>query len=98
MSVLGEDGCDNLLQAASEELERCNILKHLNCAGKEKTGLSPSEKIFLLTVPRRYFFCGTFMLILSWFVMLLCASVYCCFVATCWEKADILALVCDVYL
>ena len=32
------------------------------------------------------------------FVMLLCASVYCCLVVTCWERADLLALVCDVYL
>ena len=25
------------------------------------------------------------------------ASVHCCLVMTCWEKADLLALVCDVY-
>ena len=25
------------------------------------------------------------------------ASVHCCFVVTCWERADLLALVCDVY-
>ena len=24
-------------------------------------------------------------------------SVHCCLVATCWERADLLALVCDVY-
>ena len=39
----------------------------------------------------------------SWYlchvlVMLLCASVYCCLVVTCWERADLLALVCDVLL
>ena len=27
------------------------------------------------------------------FAMYLCASVYMCFVVTCWEKADLLALV-----
>ena len=27
----------------------------------------------------------------------LCASVYMCFVVTCWESADLLALVCGVY-
>ena len=27
----------------------------------------------------------------------LCASVYMCFVATCWERTDLLALVCGVY-
>ena len=30
------------------------------------------------------------------FVMLSCASVYLCLVVTCWERADLLALVCDV--
>ena len=29
--------------------------------------------------------------------MFLCASVYMCFVVTCWERADLLALVCGVY-
>ena len=28
------------------------------------------------------------------FAMSLCASVYMCFVVTCWERADLLALVC----
>ena len=31
------------------------------------------------------------------FAMSLCASVYTCFVVTCWERADLLALVCGVY-
>ena len=30
------------------------------------------------------------------FAMSLCASVYMCFVATCWERAELLALVCGV--
>ena len=30
------------------------------------------------------------------FAMSLCASVYLCFVVTCWERADLLALVCGV--
>ena len=30
------------------------------------------------------------------FAMSLCASVYMCFVGTCWERADLLALVCGV--
>ena len=30
------------------------------------------------------------------FVMLSCASVYRCLVVTCWERADLLAHVCDV--
>ena len=31
------------------------------------------------------------------FAMSLCASVYMCFVVTCWERADLLTLVCGVY-
>ena len=31
------------------------------------------------------------------FVMSLSVSVYMCFVVTCWERADLLALVCGVY-
>ena len=30
------------------------------------------------------------------FALPLCASVYMCLVVTCWERADLLALVCDV--
>ena len=32
------------------------------------------------------------------FAMPLCASVYMCLVVTCWERADLLALVCGVSL
>ena len=32
------------------------------------------------------------------FAMPLCASVYICLVVTCWERADLLALVCGVLL
>ena len=31
------------------------------------------------------------------FAMSLCASVYMCFVVICWERADLLALVCGVF-
>ena len=31
------------------------------------------------------------------FAMSLCAFVYMCFVVNCWERADLLALVCGVY-
>ena len=30
------------------------------------------------------------------FAMTLCASVYMCLVVICWERVDLLALVCDV--
>ena len=38
------------------------------------------------------------MFFLSCVAMSLCASVYTCFVVTCWERADLLALVCGVLL
>ena len=61
-------------------------------------GLEVSFGIFLLTVPRRYFFCGSNVFCMS----CIChdfASVHGylgCLVVTCWERADLLALVCDV--
>ena len=60
----------------------------------------PSSKIFLLTVPRRYFFCTSFVDHLCFFVSCVSyafESVHCCLVVTCWERADLLALVGDVY-
>ena len=55
----------------------------------------PSSKIFLLTIWRRYFFCGSFVLFMSC-VCNAFASVHGCLVVTCWERADLLAVVCDV--
>ena len=54
----------------------------------------PSSKIFLLNVPRPYFFCGSFVFLMScvWYAF---ASVNCCLVVTCLERADLFALVCD---
>ena len=44
------------------------------------------------------FFCGSFLFLFCLlFAMSLYASVYMCFVVTCWERADLLALVCGVY-
>ena len=49
-----------------------------------------SSKIFLLTVPRRYFFWGSFVFFVSC-VSHAFASVHCCLVVTCLERADLLA-------
>ena len=38
------------------------------------------------------------MLFLSCFLMLSCTSISCCHEVTCWERADLLALACDVLL
>ena len=35
--------------------------------------------------------------VLSCVCYVLCASVYMCFLVTCWERADLLALVCGVF-
>ena len=77
------------------------IKSALKNTGKSLTGLEKSlnSTIFYRTydVPRRYFFCGSFMFLFCLvFAMSLCASVYMCFVVTCWERADLLALVCGV--
>ena len=59
--------------------------------------IMPDFRILGLTVPRRYFFCGSFMFLFCLvFAMFLCASVYMCFVVTSWKRADLLALVCGV--
>ena len=55
------------------------------------------HKILLLNVPRWYFFCGSFVLFMSC-VCHAFMSVHCCLVVTCLERADLLALVCDVWL
>ena len=63
---------------------------------RRETGLSPPVKYFtdrskavLLLWIFMFFFC----LVVA---MPLCASVYMCLVVTCWEGADVLALVCGV--
>ena len=53
--------------------------------------VKPSSKYFLLTVPRRCFFCGSLLL----FVFRVCVfflSVHCSLVVIRWERADLLAL------
>ena len=59
--------------------------------------LKPSSKILLLTIPRQYFFCGSFVLFMSC-VCHAFPSIHCCYVVTCWAWADLLALICDVKL
>ena len=53
--------------------------------------LSPPVKVFLLNVPRRLFFCGSFVLFM-FRVYNAFSPVHCSLVVTCWEKADLLAL------
>ena len=57
----------------------------------------PSSEIFLLTIPRWYFFCRSFLCVFLSCVSNAFASIHCCLVVTCWERADLLALVGDLY-
>ena len=58
----------------------------------------PSSKVFLLTVPRRWFFCGSFLLVvLHVGVCFAVMSVSCSLVVTCWERADLFAVVIVVF-
>ena len=65
---------------------------HLNDGevGAQWNRFKPFSKILLLTVPRRCFFCGSFVLFLS--------CVCYAFARVCWHMASLLALVCDAYL
>ena len=61
-------------------------------------GLGPHVKYFA-GCSGRCFFGGSFVFLFCLvFAMSLCASVYMCFLVTCWERADLLALVCGVWL
>ena len=64
---------------------------------RRETGLSPPVKYFTdrsKTVLLLWIF---YVFVLSSVCYVLCASVYMCFVVTCWERADLLALVCGVF-
>ena len=73
---------------------------HLNLGRvwRHKTGLSPPVNISL-TVPKRCFFCGSFLPVML-HVGVCCAvvSVPCSLVVTCWERVDLLAVVCCFFL
>ena len=67
---------------ASQDQKTCtlynfsSLVYSLRLKDKLLKNIFDFSKIFLLTVPRRYFFCGSFMYFCLVFVMLLCASVY----------------------
>ena len=58
----------------------------------------PSSKIVLVTVPRWYFPLVDHLCCFVSCVSHAFASVYCCILVNCWERADLLAFVGDVYL
>ena len=61
-----------------------------------KTSFSPSVKIYLLSVPRRCFFCGSF----CFFMIRVChafLSVHSRLVVNCWKRAKLLALLYKIF-
>ena len=67
-------------------------IEHINrnrCYPPVKYFTDRSKAVLLLWIFYVFFFCLVF-------AMPLCASVYMCLVITCWERADLLALVCGV--
>ena len=56
------------------------------------------QENILLTVPRRYFFCGSFMFFSVLRILCLGARLFLCLVITYWERADLFALACGVIL
>ena len=72
-----------------------NLTKYLPV---DKMFINYEHLIFLLTIPRQYFFCESFFLFM-FHVCHSCAvlSVPWKLVITCWEKADLLALLCVVF-
>ena len=56
----------------------------------------PSSKMFYCTKAVRLLWIF-YVFVLSCVCYVLCASVYMCFVVTCWERVDLLALVCGVF-
>ena len=61
---------------------------------RRKTGLSPPRKYFIDRSKAVLLLWILFYVFLLVFAMPLSASVYMCLVVTCWEKANLLALVC----
>ena len=62
-----------------------------------KTGLSPPVKYFTDCSKAVLLLWIFYVFVLSCVCYVLCAPVYMCFVVTCWERADLLALVCGVF-
>ena len=57
----------------------------------------PSSKIFYWPFQGGTSFVDLLCFCFDLCLLCLCASVYMCFVVTCWERADLLALVCGVF-
>ena len=95
--VRGRDVLESLLQCQLYEEERGILFNKL----REQLGIqSPSVYTLQVFTDRSkavlllWIF---YVFVLSCVCYVLCASVCVCFVVTCWERADLLALVCGVF-
>ena len=64
---------------------------------RRETGLSPPVKYFTDRSKAVLLLWIFYVFVLSCVCYVLCTSFYMCFVVTCWERADLLALVCGVF-
>ena len=64
---------------------------------RRETGLSPPVKYFTDRSKAVLLLWIFYVFVLSCVCYVLCPSVYMCFLVTCWERADLLALVCGVF-
>ena len=78
---------------------KSSFLYYFNGAQKHEgfVGLSPLVKYFTDRSKAVLLLWIFYAFVLSCVCYVLCASVYMCFVVTCWERADLFALVCGVY-
>ena len=91
--------CNGSLKSILSEKKKLTLIHCPNILGEWARFISIIQDYYwMVNVPRRYFFCGSFMFLFCLvFAMSFCESVYMCLVVTCWERADLLALVCGVY-
>ena len=73
------------------------LISMLTMCWRRKTGLSPPVKYFTDRSKAVLLLWIFYVFVLSCVCYVLCASVYMCFLVTCWERADLLALVCGVF-
>ena len=96
MLLIIKDGCDWAFYLQNPT----PVSFQINCApivGDLFFGLSPPVKYFTDRSKAVLLLWIFYVFVLSCVCYVLCASVYMCFVVTCWERADLLALVCGVF-
>ena len=80
----------NFMMSHSDD-KQADIIEAFNTTSRYLDDSLNLDNIYFNNMVSQYVF------VLSCVCYVLCASVYMCFVVTCWERADLLALVCGVY-